>query len=483
MKRLSDLSVEELARLLNLSNAEAERLLKWGSASPVFAGLPMSTPVEEIQRLRESGELHKLHPDIPHIPENVALRWRQLQEMLRREPEFETRYPAAYDLLRSRLDRVTGRRGMPLPSFGIRVARHDPQPCVGPATDYAGDDAYSSSGKPHRLGEAGPSEVDWKFSAPDPAYLQGVLLAILSREEYQERIAGMSDPKLLADLQAPGTASVRITDLRLAADLDPETIKLGNTIQALRRLQTPITTDRVVRWKQETLEGHTELPGQAFGDLRSGTLAASFIAAALCLFIDFGMPGVENAKPYRLAEQIETLAKAIRRLSDSLNGTAGDLVTLLANRPAHRPPRPGSEYYEALKDYRMGRNLEDISTNRLGVKPWDGIDGTKSWKVKLRGKIARGKEVENERYPRAAAIFDNEDDPSVRRAALEAYEAYQDYLVECEEDEEEVFSHDLALRAVGRRIGANPLDQPGQEIIDAYIQLGHRIEYDRPPLP
>lgn len=194
------------------------------------------------------------------------------------------------------------------------------------------------------------------------------------------------------------------------------------------------------------------------------------------------MPGVENAKPYRLAEQIEILAKAIRRLSESLNGAADDLETLLANRPAHRPPRPGSEYYEALKDYRMGRNLEDISTNRLGVKPWDGVEGTKSWKTNLREKIARGKEVEDKRYPRAAAIFNNEDDPSVQHKALEAYKAYQDYLVECEEDEA-VFDHHFALWAVGRRISANPLAHPGQEIIDAYIQLGYRIKYGRAPLP
>ncbi len=95
MKRLSDLSVEELTRLLNLSNAEAARLTKF---RPIRGQL-MSTTVEEVRRLRDTGELHKLHPDIPRVPEDVVLRWRQLQEMLRRELEFETRCPAAYDLL------------------------------------------------------------------------------------------------------------------------------------------------------------------------------------------------------------------------------------------------------------------------------------------------------------------------------------------------------------------------------------------------
>ena len=488
-KRLSDLSVKELARLLNLSNAEAEWLLKWNkraSAAPVFASLPMNTSVEEIQRLRDRGELHKLHPDIPQVPEDVVLRWRQLQELLRREDEFETRYPAVYDLLRSRLDRVTGRRGMPLPSFGIRVARHDPRLYVGPATDHAGSDAYSSSGKPHRLGEAAPSGVDWKFSAPEPAYLRGVLLAILSREEYQERIAGMLDPKLLADLQIPSIASVRITDLRLAADFDFDLGTLGHgSNPLLSGLQMPITMNHVLQWKQKTLEEHTELLEQAFGDPRSGILAVSFAAAALCLFIDFGMPDIENAKPYRLAEQIEALAKVTRGLINRLNGAAKKLETLFANRPANKPPRPDNEYYQALRSYRMGCSLEDIS-DQLDITRWNSAapseGGSKSWKRYVEKKIARGKGVEDERFPRAAEIFDGEDDPSVRRTALKAYEAYQDYLVEREE-EGEAFFHHFALWVVGRRIGVNPLDQPGQEIIDAYIQLGCCIEQDRPLLP
>jgi hypothetical protein len=40
---------------------------------------------------------------------------------------------------------------------------------------------------------------------------------------------------------------------------------------------------------------------------------------------------VEDAKPYRLAEQIETLAKTIKGLISSLNGAGNELETLLAN--------------------------------------------------------------------------------------------------------------------------------------------------------
>ena len=159
MLRLSDLSVEKLAWLLNLSNAEAEQLIRWTSKSPMLAVSIMNTPVEEIKRLRESGALHKLHPDIPHVPEDVALRWRQLRELLRREPEFETRFPTAYDLLRGGFDQTRGRVGISLPSFGIQIAPHDPLPHTTPVGHYSGDDAYSSSTGPHGdIVEAGASE-------------------------------------------------------------------------------------------------------------------------------------------------------------------------------------------------------------------------------------------------------------------------------------------------------------------------------------
>ena len=490
MLRLSDLSVEKLAWLLNLSNAEAEQLIRWTSKSPMLAVSIMNTPVEEIKRLRESGALHKLHPDIPHVPEDVALRWRQLRELLRREPEFETRFPTAYDLLRGGFDQTRGRVGISLPSFGIQIAPHDPLPHTTPVGHYSGDDAYSSSTGPHGdIVEAGPQNVGRKSAAFDLAYLRGVLLAMLVREEYRERIFGTSDPKLLAALKAPDTASVRLTDLRLAMSLKPEALHMSRSerglVSALRLLRTPITTDCVIQWKWKTLGEHTDLLEQEFGDLRNGTIAVSFATAALCLFIDFDMPHLQNAKPYRLAEQIEKLAKEIRRLSSSLNSAATELDTLLANRPAHRAPRSDNDYYQALWSYRMGCSLENIA-DQLSITRWNSATpergGTKGWKRNVEQKIVRGKRVEDERYPRAAAIFDKEDNPFVRRKALEAYAAHQDYLREQEEDEEEP-EYYLGLWAVGVKIRANGRNRRGHEIVDAYIQLGCCIEQDRPLLP
>jgi hypothetical protein len=338
------------------------------------------------------------------------------------------------------------------------------------------------------LEEAAPLRPDWHFSAPDFTYLRGVLLAILTREEYQERIGGKNS-KLLADLQTPPTALVRITDLRLATDLDLKMLRYG-ALSVLRFLETPITTDHIVRWKQEMLEEHTGVLEQEFRDLRSGTLAVSFAAAALYLFVDFDMPQLKNATPYRLAEQIEILAKTIRRLIDSLDGAADELKTLLANRPAHKPPRSDIEYYQALRSYRMGRSLEDIA-DQLSITRWNSATpergGTKGWKRNVEQKIARGKTVEgdgegNGRYPRAAAIFKNAHNPLVGRKALEAYAAYQEYLREQEEDEEEP-EYYLGLWAVGVKIRANGRNQRGHEIVDAYIQLGCCIEQDRPLLP
>jgi len=200
------------------------------------------------------------------------------------------------------------------------------------------------------------------------------LLPTLTREEYDERIFGASNRDLLADLQTPDPHSVRITDLRLAASLEPKVLHTPGSdsglVPALRSLSTPITTSQVIQWKRKTLEDGAELLKQEFGDLRKGAIAVSFSAAALCLFVDFDMPNVEDAKPYRLAEQIETLAKTIKGLISSLNGAGNELETLLANRPAHKPPRSDNEYYQALWSYRIGCGLEDIA-DWVGITPWN----------------------------------------------------------------------------------------------------------------
>lgn len=487
------MSEDDLCQLLGLSPAEVRQLVKWtnrkqhgffSSFLSPHAALPMEAPVEEIRRLRDAGELRDAYPALPDIPRNVLLRWRQLQELLKSEAEFETRYPVAHDLLRSRLGRLTGKKGLPLPSFGIRVMRHDPQPTFDLASLLPEGDACSANEKnAGQFGDSGPLSIDWKFSSPDTGYLRALLLAVLGRDEYEERIAGaaLRNTQILEGLDT-GVSPVRITDLRLATSLNPDTLN-SSLLPLLSVLERPLSADRVVEWKQQLLEENVELLAGQFKDPTVGKLAVSFAASSLWLFLDFNVPTIESATSYRLAEKITDLARLVKDLSDRLYGSADRLEKLLANRPVSRPPQPRSEYYQALRDYRMGREFEEIA-ERLSLTPWDSqkVKGTKDWKKKIKQKIARGKEVENEHYPIAATIFGHEDHPAVLKKADTAYYAYQAYLEEIEQDGG-AYDHGLALWAVGIKIDVNARNQSGQEKADAFVQLGHRRKHGRPPLP
>ncbi|MBD0327903.1 MAG: hypothetical protein ICV68_15845 [Pyrinomonadaceae bacterium] len=360
--------------------------------------------------------------------------------------------------------------------------------------------------------------------------MRGVLLAILSREEYSERIANFGrDSDLLEGVEVPLRSAVRITDLRLAMVLELEESKRF-LLPALRSLESPITAERVIEWKHQIIgnkaedepdpfweefgdqinkiankaaSGHPDqeawdalmeemqeykgahAPKPATAELTEEELVsrrieiatASFAVAALFLFMDVDMPSVRDEKPYRLDEQIRELAAIVKRLMSDLEDGSQELFQLLANRPAGRQPRLESHFYHALCYWRYGYSPEDIG-RWLGITPYSSKTGkgTRDWKTKLNRMLARGKEIENKRYPRAAAIFANyRDSPHIRRKAHRAYRAY---LVQTAR-----LPGYPPLNEVGRKIRVNHQKQRGLEIIQAYIQLGSCLVRGKPTSP
>jgi hypothetical protein len=466
-RKLADLSAQELAELLNLSVGEARH---WLTQNDEFPWIHL--PVAGVRRLLDSGEFYELcHPFLQYlkVPRDVGCRWRQLRKLLWGQPEFETRYPAAWKALFPEKARKKEVLGLPLPSFGIRVMRQ----WHGNYVAYAGElkdssDAFSWTVDFREMGDP-PIEQD--FRRLNWGYLRGTLLAILTREEFFESVRHLPDRDiaihegLFEGLGAPAQSPIRLTDLRLASGLDPGLLKCCLE-QPLRLLSRPITREQVIQWKQQVLENPTELAEQGFGDQDTALGGVSFAAAALLLFLDFGMPEMPTASPYRLSEQIESLATVVRKLMDSLDSATKDLEQLLANRGAGKPPRSGSEYYEALHLYRMGQSLEDVA-QFLNIEPYSSktVKGTKSWKKKVKEKLYLGEQIEREQFPRAAEIFAHSDNPHVERKALIAY-------LEFVRQAHETSWDDLCLYIGGQKIQVNARTQRGFEITRAYIQLG-----------
>ncbi|MDQ3910729.1 MAG: hypothetical protein M3305_02885 [Actinomycetota bacterium] len=442
---------------------------------------------------------------------------------MRDEPEFAARYPQAYDILFPQRARRTEHAGLPLPSFGIRILRHRPLPYIQTPDVVPERDAYSATYLHHK--ELGSPRVDQSFQLLETGYLRGLLLDILRREEFSERIAPSDrDSDLLAGLDVPGRSAVRITDLRLRTALDPRALD-DELEPALRLLERPITARRVVEWKHRCMGNAEEtIPDplwQEFGDriseitrsldreawdelleemlehrathrpkspsdglteqelesLKAKIAAVSFAAAALLLFIDLGMPHLDMEKPDWLAKQIKRLATLLGELASDLNDGARELEALLANRLVGHQPRSDGDCYNALTEWRLGRGLEEIAEG-LGITPYSSRTGkgSRNWKSRATDIIVRGKEVEDKRYPRATAIFANyEDSPHIRRKAHRAYRAY---LVQTTR-----MPGYYPLWEVGRKIRVNHQNQRGLEIIQAYIQLGHCLVRDRPTLP
>jgi len=468
----------------------------------------------------------------PHslVPEDVGVRFRQLRELLSMDPEFMTRYPEAYSILLSHRARMTERGGLPLPSFGIHILRHEPHPHVFLPEEKIVGDAYTASYAP-KLEIAHPP-ADQSFWPVNAGFLRGVLLAILSREEYLERIVSYAeDLDLFEGVEVPQKCAVRITDLRLAAALELEESERF-LLPTLRSLQTPITAEGVVEWKhriigneaksdpdavwkefavrlvkladkalssirykeaydalmkemQEYREAHeperkAKLTNEELERRRIEVPTVSFAAAALFLFIDLDMPGVRDMEPYRLTEQIRRLARIIHGLMMDLSAREQKLEKLLSNRAAGRQPRPKIHSYHALRNWRYGRSEEDIA-RWWGITPYSSKtgEGTRDWKSKLKRVLVEGQEVENEWYPRAAAIFANyRHSPHIRR---KAHRAYRTYLVQTKRMP--IMPSYYPLWVVGRRIRVNRQTWRGLEIIKAYILLGSCLVRGQPTAP
>jgi hypothetical protein len=260
-------------------------------------------------------------------------------------------------------------------------------------------------------------------------------------------------------------------------------------------LKGDVTASRVVEWKRQTLEAYAELPDYGFENSAVGTIAVSFAAAAMLLFIDFDSPTMKKALPHRLAIQISSLAEVIRKLARSFDGAADDLEKILTSRQANRPTQLESAFYRALCLHRMGWELEDIARD-TGMTPYRSSSsapgkGTRDWKRRTLAKIDKGKKVEDERYPRAAAIFANSHDDFIRQKARLAYSTYAKRLGGGDKESIRLAYKGDHYRGferrtwfpVGRALRINMYSATGLEVAHAYVQLGSCIEHDIPPNP
>ena len=209
-------------------------------------------------------------------------------------------------------------------------------------------------------------------------------------------------------------------------------------------------------------------------------LIASFSAAALLLFVDLGVPHVAHMTSYRLAEKVKDLADIISRESNSLDASADRLKDLLADRAKGGQRHTDARYLEALRMYRIGWSKRHIA-RIWGITPYDSASvqvgrGSRDWKQKIDRILSRGVEVEKERYPQAAAIFENRDNPQVERKARLACRAFVETEVKFRRRED-------WWPAVGKVLRINTRTDRGIQIVLAYIQLGCCINYGIEPFP
>lgn len=432
------------------------------------------------------------------LPDALGLRWRQLRALLSQQREFKTRHPEAHKILfappyppdKEEVGDVF------LPSFGIRVMRCSPRghapmamepedsddACTEIASPSDSLDASSLTDDPEGMAFVRSSLVDQGFLPPERSILRGVLLAIMSREEYQPRYSPfLADGHALKDTVEFGKAPIRITDLRLAMGIQAGTLRRSLT-SILDGVERPFTADGVIRWKnfvlKNALEGGSEPVNQNFGDELSGVEAISFASASLLLFLDLGMPNVSEEASYRLAGHIETLAEVIRRLMLDMDRGINAIERLLANRKPGHQARVGFASYAALIQYRMGLPLDEVA-KVLEIEPYSSKTGkgTRNWKTRVRRVLDQGKEIEAERFPRAATIFSNSDNPFVRDKACRAYRAYRDrwpmpkpgFLLLH-------FVDHWHWQDAGEEIRVNYRTQRGLEAVIGYVQLGSCLE-------
>jgi hypothetical protein len=475
MKRLRDLPTKELSELLEVPARQAHEYLEAADSIP-FMQAPVHEIREGIQGLRESGKLEE-------GSRYFASRYKELRELLFRETEFEARYPAAYALMLEPTypeirDELVG---LHLPSFGVRLLRHAPVVHAGRGSMFEDHyDAYSiTRGKME--GQTPLADQDYEYL--DVGYLQGLLLDILRREEYWERLHARRyrDPDIIERYDAPDSSPVRLTDLRLAINFDPDKLKTS-LILAFQLLERPVTAEGVIRWKQQVLDLEGDLSERGFEDPDTGIVAVSFAAAALLLFVDLDMPSVEDGRSSVLDAKVWSLAKIICDLAESLDKGAGELEKLLASRAPGHQAALEKGYHDALSIYRVFGDLERVA-RVLGITPYNSETGkgTKSWKKKAKEKLTKAEEFEKKRYPRAAAIFANKDNEYVRRKAIQASRLSL---------EEMLFATDVPTppmprerwdwwgRKIGQKLQINTRTRRGREITKAYVDLGFSIMGD-----
>jgi hypothetical protein len=261
-RRLADLSDRELAPLFNMTIPEVRRF-RQPSAGPFteimseaektlserYEEWLWNLSVEEFRALRESDDPEVDKPFVVEVPIDVAGRFRALQELLRSQGEFESRYPAAYEILFPQVARRRERVGLHLPSFEVRILNNWIHPHIERQHSSGGAEAHTSVSrwwrKDWRLHEA-----NRLIDGPGLDDLQGVLLAILGREEDGERV-GFSHfrfPPEVDGVQTPEEMPIRLTDLRLADLFQSGALQQGIK-PILDLLHRPSSAGDVVLWK------------------------------------------------------------------------------------------------------------------------------------------------------------------------------------------------------------------------------------------
>lgn len=539
MRKISDLSAQELADLLHLSLGEArawfetaellasgavlDSWMNWFRLSPkMHLLLPsirhlMRVSVEELEWLVHSGELYRLYPYYePTHPPRAHIRWRQLEDLLSNENEFETRYPAAHKVLFGSL----ATDGLALPSFGIRVQKNDPGKSVLPVVWFSeGDepegysDAYSAislcqepggDAKPKDDGkddgdaysvifpgpEPGEGEINRSYSPLDVGYLRGLLLAVLSRDEHAHRIEDGPHARVLIEgLQWAHDASIRVTDLRLARDIGVGSLNRQLRV-ALETLPLPVSAHGVLQWKRETLripeeDSGSDKPTDGDATKKAGKadcddylVLVSFAAAAVLLFIDFDMPRLNELDEEGLHTRIVDLHSLIRTLDSKVDDATGELDKLLANRAPRRQRRNlDSKHREALLRYQRGCSLESIADWWV-IKRYKSQEGrgTTDWESRIVSYIRRGAEVERERYPEVADILERSEDPTVKERAHRVYQVLRRHPSEFSNEDER-------LQFAAKAGGVDTSQDMWREITDAYGRIGACHHFNRPILP
>jgi len=301
-------------------------------------------PVEEFKKLRENND-PSIELFVPDVPFDVAGRFRALQDLLRDQLEFETRYPAAFEILFPHAARRKERSGLYLPSFEVRILNNWIHPHLKEPSPVNGADAHTSVSrwwqKDWRSHEANHHLGALKYDD-----LQGVLLAVLSREESGERVEVFGHVfgygYLSGDVEgvpAPEESPIRLTDLRLAELVPPNALKHGIK-SCLDLVDRPLSTEHVVLWKMRILgsELQSELISTQTTAKYLARIPADEIPEDASEYLKAIQQGFEKME--RLAP-LDPLTNAVRPKSALLVEQFGDQRTSNTCRASIRQARTG----------------------------------------------------------------------------------------------------------------------------------------------